>query len=216
MSPKRTGWRPMVAGLAVCAFLSVFASAALAEKTASISGYVYLDYNDNGVLDPLTDYAIRFAKVTLKRDSDPNFAVEAFTDVAGFYHFDEVYTSGTGTFTLQQQCYTCSDGIDKVGQLFDENGVAVSSSLYGTAHNTANDPLKNQITGISLQAGFSGVNYNFAEKTFPLELISKRMFMDLGTPPTVAEAVPEPSTMALSMLFAGLAIGIVIRRRRRP
>ena len=115
MSLKRIGWRPLAAGLAVWAFLSLFASAALAEKTASISGYVYLDYNGNDAVDPLVDFAIRFAKVTLKRDSDPTFSLEAVTDATGFYHFDDISTSGGGTFTLHQTCYTCTDGIDSVG-----------------------------------------------------------------------------------------------------
>lgn len=213
MSLMQSGWRPLVASVA--AFLSLLTNAALAEKTASISGYVYLDYNGNNVIDPLVDYAIRFAKVTLKRDADPSFSVDAYTDGAGRYVFDDISTSGGGTFSLVQSCYTCTDGVDTVGSLLDQNGVAVNASLFGTAHNSADDPLKNQITGIALQAGYTGVNYNFGEKTFPLELISKRMFMDLGTPDPVPQPVPEPASLTLALAFVGLLVGAIIRRRVR-
>lgn len=207
---KRIGWRPMVACLAVWSFLALWSSPVWAEKMASISGYVYLDYNGNNSLDPLVDYAITFAKVTLKRDSDPNFALEALTDPTGFYKF-EFNVGGVGdTFSLVQTCYTCLAGWDTAGTIVDEFGVAVNSAYYGTAHNAPGDPLKNQITGIYMQAGFQGSGYNFGEKSYPLELISKRMFMDMGTP----EPVPEPATLALIGL-GGMLGAIAWRKRRR-
>jgi hypothetical protein len=212
---KRFGWRPIAASLAVWAFLPLFSSPAHAEKTAGLSGYVYLDYNGDDVLDPLVDYALRFAKVTLKRDGDPSFSVVAITDAAGFYRFENINVSGGGSFSLLQTCYTCTDGYDSVGRLYDENGAVVSSAAWGTSHNGSNDALANQITGIQLLAGYNGVNYNFASKTYPLELISKRMYMDLGPPTTVANAVPEPSSVALVLLAGGFMMGIVVRRRQR-
>jgi len=207
---KRIGWRPIVAGLAACSFLSLWSSPVWAEKMASISGYVYLDYNGNNTLDPLVDYAITFAKVTLKRDSDPNFLLEALTDPTGFYKFEFNVGAVGDTFTLVQTCYTCTDGWDTAGTIVDEFGAAVNSAYYGTAHNTPGDPLKNQITGIFMQAGFQGSGYNFGEKTYPLELISKRMFMDMGTP----EPVPEPAAMAL-LALCGSMLGAVAWRKHR-
>lgn len=208
---KRIGWRPIGASLAVWSFLALWSSPVLAEKMASLSGYVYLDYYGNNTLDPMVDYAINFAKVTLKRDSDPDFLLEALTDATGFYKFEFNVGAVGDTFTLVQTCYTCLDGWDTAGSIVDEFGAAVNSAYFGTAHNTPGDPLKNQITGIFMQAGFQGSGYNFGEKSYPLELISKRMFMDTGTP----EPVPEPAAMALFALGGGMLGAIAVRKRRQ-
>jgi len=210
MCPKLLGWRSTTVSLVVLVLLSL-SPAVFAATIPSLSGYVYLDVNGNGAVET-TDYAIRYAKLTLTRSGDPSFSATAWTNAQGFYKFDKVDAAYAGTYTITETCYTCDPGAVNVGQLFDENGfVAPAAFARGTVQIDPVNPGNRSIVGIDLdpQQATTGVGYNFAAKTYPLELVTKRMFMDWGVP----DPVPEPGVLAM-LAVAGAAMGLAWYRRR--
>ena len=112
-------------------------------KPASLSGFVYLDKNNDGDID-CSDRAIASVTVTLTGVDDLGNPVSqtAVTDDDGAYSFDNLRP---GTYAITETPpagYT--DGIDSIGS---QGGVV------------GND----KFTGIVLQQGVTGVNNNFAE-----------------------------------------------------
>ena len=110
---------------------------------ASVSGYVYVDANNNGVYDP-GETPIAGVKVTLVNASGQSTGTTAVTDSSGFYEFDNLRPGTYGVAETQPAAYL--DGLDAAG------------TLGGTAHNPGD-----LIDGIPLAAGQSGLNYDFGE-----------------------------------------------------
>ena len=113
------------------------------EMLTGLSGFVFEDFNDDGLVD-LDEYAISGATVTLSGVDDNGAAVNRveLTDSDGAYYFDAM-RPGTYTITeAQPDGYT--DGTDSVG----------------TAGGTLG---ADSVSGIALEAYVEGVNYNFAE-----------------------------------------------------
>jgi len=110
----------------------------------SLSGFVYVDANDNGVRNPGEE---PIAGVTLKlldAAGNPTGAT-AVTDANGFYRFDGLKPGETyGVAELQPAGF--HDGLDSAG----------------TAGGVAQNP-GDAITGALLQPGVHGKNYNFGE-----------------------------------------------------
>src|SRR5262249_9178578 len=107
-----------------------------------VSGFVYVDANDNGIKDP-GEAGIQGAQVTLSGTADGSSVnVIATTDASGFYQFDNLKP---GTYTLTEtQPQNYLDGKDAIG------------TQGGTASN-------DQFSNFTLQSGTQGVNNNFGE-----------------------------------------------------
>ncbi|MCX5691295.1 MAG: hypothetical protein NTV94_16155, partial [Planctomycetota bacterium] len=112
-------------------------------RPASVSGYVYVDANNDGNFDG-GESAIQSVLVTLNGTDDLGNSVSltASTNAAGFYSFGNLRP---GTYALtESQPAGYLDGKDTIGT---------------PGGSTANDAF----SAISLVAGFNGVNNNFGE-----------------------------------------------------
>jgi protocatechuate 3,4-dioxygenase beta subunit len=113
--------------------------------TASLSGYSYLDLDNDGVKDD-GESAVVGALITLSNGSFTR------TDMNGFYIFSGL-TAGTYTIT-QTQPGNYYDGKETVGIV---NG---GSSGTGTVNNSI---VNNTISGVTVSAGNYYSDYNFGE-----------------------------------------------------
>jgi hypothetical protein len=118
------------------------------QPLSTISGFVYLDLNNDGVYDagdaPISDVAVTLTGV----DNNGNSIVlTAITDSTGAFSFTGL---PPGTYQLtESQPPEYLDGQDTVG--------TVNGSPNGQL------PTNNVISNITLQAGQAGVNYDFGE-----------------------------------------------------
>ena len=137
------------------------------ESGQGLSGFVYLDLNNNGVKDA-GELGIAGVSVTLSGNTASNANVcvaispnpcTIVTDTNGAYNFVSLPASAAAGYTLTEQAQASSplsnyaDGIDSVGTV---NNVTTGSA--------ANDSL----SGIVIALGQVGVNYNFGERTSSL------------------------------------------------
>jgi hypothetical protein len=117
-----------------------------AATTASLSGYSYLDLDNDGVKDN-GESAVVGALITLSNGSTTR------TDMNGFYIFSGL-TAGTYTIT-QTQPGNYYDGKETVGKV---NNTTTNGT--GTVNNTI---VSNTISGVSVSAGNYYFDYNFGE-----------------------------------------------------
>ncbi len=110
---------------------------------ASISGWVYVDANNNGEREP-GERGIGNAKLTLlNADGTPTGRV-AYTDANGYYEFDQLRPGMYSIAQTQPEGYF--DGLDSAGS---HGGVAVNPG--------------DLIRDITLGSGAEAVDYNFGE-----------------------------------------------------
>ncbi len=170
---------------------------AASDSTASISGYVYVDVNDNGVMDT-SDWAISGAEIQLSSQGSTAVTI-AYSKTDGSYAFTGL---GAGTYSVTMLTPCCQPGTTTMGVLQD----AVGNSLPpGTA-------TQGQFSDITVAAGNTGTNYNFGELVYPIAAYSKRLLMDDNA---VIHTVPEPGTLVL-LAVGGLILGGFGLVRRRP
>ncbi|MBM4089848.1 MAG: hypothetical protein FJ276_10570, partial [Planctomycetes bacterium] len=129
--------------------------------TASISGMVWFDSNNNGVRDAgesgVPGVLVRLTGVDLR---GPAVDITVMTDDSGAYRFARL---PGGTYTIQQQQpHAFVDGIDVRGTV---NGVA--------AGDVANDRFFN----IALPITGQGVGYDFGERSLAQTRLSPRLFL---------------------------------------
>jgi hypothetical protein len=174
----------------------------------SLSGTVYLDTNRNSMLDA-GDWAIVGAKVQLHKAQDPNFLLSVVTDHYGRYCFDgpsEIVHTGldAGTYSIEMMNPASQHGADTKGQFLDlQTGLTVLPQNWG------DDPQQNNwFTNIQLVSTARGVDYNFGQFIYPIELVSKQMLL------TTDGSVPEPSMLAL-LAGGTMIVGVRIARRRK-
>jgi hypothetical protein len=154
---------------------------------ASVSGFVYLDNENNGVKDP-GDPGISSVQVNLTGTDDLGQAVSAtlFTDGNGFYSFGDL-RPGSYTVTKQEPLGYLK-GIDSLGNL---GGSVAFNAL-----------------SLSLGSGSDGVNYNFAELLPPQipttpKVIEVPPVVPDQPPPVVPQVTPPPQTGFDKMFFFG-------------
>jgi serine-aspartate repeat-containing protein C/D/E len=114
---------------------------------ASISGYVYVDADNDGVRDS-GESPIGNVAVALLDSSGNATGKTTTTDDTGFYRFDNLAPGIYGVKETQPSGYL--DGLDTAG--------TIGGATKGTAHNPGD-----LIDVISLGSGESGINYNFGE-----------------------------------------------------
>ncbi len=130
--------------------------------SSSLSGYVYIDGNNNGVRDP-GETGIPSVPVTLTGTATGGGSVNlsTTTDSTGFYSFANL---AAGTYTISEiQPTNYIEGKDAVG-----------SQASGTIVQTATT---NAIQTITLASGVSGTQNDFGNVGLTLNNVSKRAFM---------------------------------------
>jgi hypothetical protein len=134
---------------------------AVLANPATLSGFVYVDANNNGEID-MDERAIPGAKVTLTGTSSTGQSVSqtSFTDTDGMYLFDNLPEGTYQISEIQPAGYT--DGIDSIGT--------------AGGSNSAND----MFTGITLAAATDGMNYNFGEQRLTGSMLAEGQTATIG------------------------------------
>ena len=125
----------------------------------AISGYVYVDANNNGLRET-GERGIEGVKITLLDDAGQSLGASVYTDSSGYYVFDGLRPGTYGVYQTQPEGYF--------------NGLVTAGTKGGVAHNPGD-----RITGVTLTSGQAGLDYNFAELE-PARL-SGYVFQDGGT-----------------------------------
>lgn len=151
----------------------------------SLSGFVYVDSNLDGVMDG-TDYVIAEAKVSLVKDGTTVATV--YSNADGSYNFGNLRG---GTYSIKMETPTYLPGQASSGKqiVLDENGNLVSSGSAGTV-------VQNTFSNITLREGDKGLSFNFGQSAYPVALMSARMLLDSSSPIPLATAVPTLETNA--------------------
>ena len=201
------GWRVLTALTALlCAAL--LPAPTYAQFNSSLGGWVYVDRNNDGVLnfstDPDPEIVIGGVDINLYAYTGTDYALIASTatDPFGRYKFTELEA---GRYKLEQvQPVGWVDGKDTPGVLLRISDQMVPpGSSVGVAGN-------NFITDIQLTANTIGEFYNFGERGLAAGYVSKR-FLFASTPDN-PQAVPEPTTLAM---IVGVGLGLLSAPRRR-
>jgi uncharacterized repeat protein (TIGR01451 family) len=138
------------------------------EKTSTLAGFVYVDFNGNGIKDA-GEPGLANISMQLSGTDDNGGSVfrAAATADDGSYQFTGLIG---GTYTLlAQQATSFLDGRETAGNV---GGTVNNSSFDGT-------PQHNRITGIVLTGGMAGTGYLFGERNIPEgSLIAGRVYHD--------------------------------------
>jgi len=119
------------------------------QPPAQLSGWVFLDFNNDGVLDP-NETPLSGVVITLTGLSDAGEAVwdVQYTDADGAYSFTGL---SAGVYQIAQtQPGDLIDGIDTIGSL----GGVVGPDVF---------------TDIRVESGQAGINYNFSEQAVAVQ-----------------------------------------------
>jgi hypothetical protein len=178
---------------------------AQAQETglSSLSGYVYVDQDWDGVRDPLVEWVLPDIEVLLTRVGDPDVAISTRTGQNGAYEFADLEP---GTYQVTQAAIPGGYLTAKVGvgDLFD-----LATGLPSTAYPgdvVQYDQLNGimpAITDIELPSvATGGIHYSFGQiwtgKGWYLTDPGPQVPPG-GIPPV---GVPEPATAALALLAA--------------
>jgi hypothetical protein len=188
---------------------------ALAQNNSQLSGYVYVDRNNDGQL--------AFSDQALPELVIPNVTVELYsvsgatqtllsstlTNAVGQYSFNGL---AAGTYLLRQiQPVEFVDGLDTLGSIRSLMGQPnPPGSSAGTAFNNA-------FSNILLPAGARGDLYNFGERGLAPAYVSKRFLLGSAPPPTFTppgQPIPEPAGALLAALGSAALAGVAHRARR--
>jgi hypothetical protein len=171
------------------------------EKTAELSGYVYVDVNNNGEWDE-PEHGLFDVTITLdKVDDEGNLITRTTTttDLYGCYrfYFEDLMPGDNHTYTITET----------TPLEYLEGKSNPVGTFGGIPRGDVVDDNPNQFVKIKLTAGDrSDGNYNFCEWGLKAGYISKRPYL----------IIPEPSvSVLLAMALPGLFGMARYRRRRR-
>jgi hypothetical protein len=111
---------------------------------------------------------------------------------------------GDYNITLLTPC--CQPGQCSLGTLTDSNGNLVTT---GNGTMTAGS-----FSGIQIDDGTTGSNYNFADLAYPITLLSKRMLLNSSDP--IIHTIPELGSFVLLVMASLTCAGFAWRRRAEP
>jgi hypothetical protein len=155
------GYADTTANGAATAFSSAADSARLTVASGSVSGYVYVDANNNG---QKAGSESGLAGVTV-RLTDPNGSVNwTQTDSTGLYSFQCL---AAGTYQIQ---------------VVPSSKLLLGRNTLGTVAGTSRGTVGQNAFQLSLGAGETGTGYNFAVLGLQPALVSLRLFL-ASTPP---------------------------------
>jgi hypothetical protein len=200
-------WKHLILPACLLGVCASTVSAAHIPGTAQLAGWVYVDRNNDGVLNfanqPNPEFVIGDVPISVFSvlNNVETLVSTQMTDQFGRFFFDNL---APGTFALRQtQPVEFVDGLDTAGALASLNANPVpANASAGVAGNNA-------ITGIVLTADISDDFNLFGERGLLPGFVSKRLLFASSPEPDVA--VPEPATMAL--LLAYVAGCWLVRRR---
>ena len=142
-------------------------------RRVSLSGYVYIDLNGNGLRDAATDPAIVGATVTLRNATTGALVASTVTLASGAYSFGDL--DPLILYTLEEPLPTLPAGL--LNGPVDPgliNGLACSSGCTAQANTPAAGI--DRISAIDLSAGFDGTLFNFGE--LQVAAISGTVYID--------------------------------------
>ena len=160
------------------------------ETFASLSGYVYVDIDADGIRDDF-ERVLRGVQIILTGTDDEGEDVyrSTFTKTDGTYLFDEL---AAGTY--------------EITEVQPEQFIEGPANAPGTAGGVAkgsNRFIKIVLQEVEGDEEVEGIGYNFGEWGLKPQFISKRPFLS---------SVPEPTSLALLATVAGCFL--LLRRAR--
>jgi hypothetical protein len=178
-------------------------SPSLLTGSATLSGVVYYDQNQDGIRDA-TDWAVRDA-VVLLTSSDGSISQKGTTNSDGVYIFVSL---PVGDYTITLLTPSSRPETPALGTIVDASNVQVTTGL-GTVSGSAS------IKEIHLEDGYAALAYDFPQMEYPEDLLSKRLLLnsDSGIHHTTpVSPVPEPGAAPL-LVVASVLVGLCLRRR---
>jgi MYXO-CTERM domain-containing protein len=187
-----------------------YATAAHAQGTAQLGGWVYIDRNNDGHLafsnEANPEFVIGGVSISLLSKvgtvETPVSTIQ--TDDFGRYFFNNLTP---GTYVLREtQPIEFVDGIDTLGTLSSLN----SQPIPGTASAGTVGP--DSFLDIVLPANVGGDGYNFGERGLKAGYASKRYLF--ASAPPLNTATPEPTSALLALTAIGGLLSWRSSRRR--
>jgi hypothetical protein len=217
-SPRRRCALRFLLPIVALAF-SPAAVRAQAVNNSQLSGYVYIDRNNDGTL-AFSDQAspeLVLPGVTIELlqlvGSTPTVIDTKITDSIGRYEFTGLAAGIYGVRQIQPVQFV--DGLETVGSIRTLLG-----ALSPPGSSPGNAVAPNSIFSILLPASTRGDLYNFGERGLASAYVSKRYLLGTAPPPVFTEppaipsvTVPEPASGGL--VAAMLAVLVRTGRSRR-
>ncbi len=179
------------------------------QSRGSLSGFVYVDADKNGVRGVDASGApieAGLPKVEIELYRDGVFVQSDHTGPDGWYHFEDLQP---GTYEIRQraqpECFL--DGTETLGIILP------SGESRGTAGNDA-------FTGIALGDGEAGIDYNFGELGLKASCINKGMLLGsanlrqatvndpLGVPSAVVRGTGQNDTIRVTIDTAAIRVTV--------